>query len=90
MADGQTDSFRTVHGMHGPRGAFEARAISEAVGVSKPHAAMFETALEQMRVPKQDYGRVMMLGNDLERDVAGANALGLTSVWLNWSVISCT
>jgi len=85
VADGLTASFKTVHGMHGLWDAFEARAISEEVGVSKPHAAMFETALEQMGVPKQDYSRVMMLGNDLERDIAGANALGLTSVWLNWS-----
>ena len=75
--------------MHGLWDAFDARAISEEVGVSKPHAAMFETALEQMRVPKQDYGRVMMLGNDLERDSPGSTALGLTIVWLNWSPSRC-
>jgi putative hydrolase of the HAD superfamily len=26
-----------------------------------------------------------MLGNRLERDVRGANALGLISVWLDWA-----
>lgn len=85
VADGLTASFKAVHGMHGLWDAFEVRAISEEVGVNKPHAAMFEAALEPMGVCKEDYGRVMMLGNDLERDIAGANALGLTSVWLDWS-----
>ena len=26
-----------------------------------------------------------MVGNNLERDIKGANALGIISVWLNWS-----
>ena len=26
-----------------------------------------------------------MVGNNLERDIKGANQLGLISVWLNWS-----
>ena len=26
-----------------------------------------------------------MVGNNLERDIAGANALGLISVWLDWA-----
>jgi putative hydrolase of the HAD superfamily len=26
-----------------------------------------------------------MVGNNLERDIAGANALGLRSVWLDWA-----
>jgi putative hydrolase of the HAD superfamily len=33
----------------------------------------------------EDYGRTVMVGNYLERDIKGANALGMISVWLDWS-----
>jgi putative hydrolase of the HAD superfamily len=54
------------------------------VGVEKPHPAMFEAALAQLGIDRADYGRVVMVGNYLARDIAGANALGLISVWLDW------
>ena len=41
---------------------------------------MFLAALNQL-----DYASVLMLGNNLERDIKGANQLGVTSVWLDWS-----
>lgn len=32
----------------------------------------------------QDYGGCVMVGNNLARDIAGANRLGMRSVWINW------
>jgi putative hydrolase of the HAD superfamily len=32
-----------------------------------------------------DYHRVVMVGNNLERDVVGANRLGLISVFFRWN-----
>ena len=46
---------------------------------------MFLTALKGLGIPKGDYGRVIMVGNHLARDIRGANALGLISVWLDWA-----
>ncbi|MCK6579354.1 MAG: HAD family hydrolase [Anaerolineae bacterium] len=65
--------------------AFAALAVSEQVGVDKPDPRMFRAALDAMNIPAEDYPRVVMFGNNLSRDIKGANALGLISVWLSWS-----
>ncbi len=46
---------------------------------------MFTHALDQLGVTSSEYPRCIMVGNRLDRDVKGANDLGLISVWLNWS-----
>jgi putative hydrolase of the HAD superfamily len=85
VADGYAQSFRNILGQHGLFDLFEVHAISSEVGVSKPHADMFRCALDGLGIAPADYGRVIMLGNHLGRDVKGANELGLISVWLDWS-----
>lgn len=84
VADGPVATFENVLGHFGLLRIFEARAISEEVGVEKPHARMFETALQALEIERRDYGRVVMVGNNLERDIFGANQLGLLTIWLNW------
>lgn len=85
VADGFTDTFRNVFTQHGLLDRFDAMAISEEVGVMKPDPRMFRAALDRLGVPEADYGRVVMVGNHLGRDIKGANGLGLVSVWLRWS-----
>jgi putative hydrolase of the HAD superfamily len=85
VADGPTDTFRNVLTQHGLRDLFEVMATSEDVGVCKPDPRMFRTALDALGIPESDYGRVVMVGNHLERDIKGANGLGLVSVHLRWS-----
>ncbi len=85
VADGLAASFRNILGQHGLYACFEVHAISELVGVDKPHPAIFHAALDGLGIRPQDYPRVLMVGNTLERDVKGANALGLTSVWIDWA-----
>ncbi len=41
--------------------------------------------LEELGVSEGDYGRTVMVGNRLERDVKGARELGLIAVWIDWS-----
>ena len=41
--------------------------------------------MRQLGVAREDYGRVLMLGNNLERDIKGANTVGMISVWLDWA-----
>jgi HAD superfamily hydrolase (TIGR01549 family) len=85
VADGPRATFDNVLGHYGLLSCFEVLAISEEVGVEKPAPAMFETALRGLGIEQADYGRVVMVGNYLTRDIAGANALGLISIWLNWA-----
>jgi putative hydrolase of the HAD superfamily len=85
VADGKASSFKNILSGHDLLDLFEVHAISELVGVSKPHPSMFRTALDGLGIQPDDYGRVIMVGNFLERDVKGANALGLISVWIDWA-----
>jgi HAD superfamily hydrolase (TIGR01549 family) len=84
VADGPVLTFKNNLGPHGLYELFDAVSISEAVGVLKPHPGIFHNALAQLGLMEQDYGRVLMLGNNLARDVKGANELGMISVWLDW------
>ena len=85
VADGFTDTFRNVFTQHGLIDLFAVMAISEEVGVKKPDPRMFRTALDALGIRAADYGRVVMVGNHLGRDIKGANGHGLVSVWLRWS-----
>jgi putative hydrolase of the HAD superfamily len=62
---------------------FDTASISELVGVSKPDRRMFLTALAALDVDPADYARVVMVGNNLERDIIGANSLGLTTILIH-------
>ncbi|MBN2004715.1 MAG: HAD-IA family hydrolase [Anaerolineae bacterium] len=85
VADGPAATFHNILTRHKVYGLFDAFSISELVGVEKPHPQLFLHALEQLRVRREDYGRILMVGNNLARDIKGANQLGLISVWLSWS-----
>ena len=53
---------------------------SEEVGVSKPHAGIFEHALARVSTTAAD---AVMLGDAWPADVEGARAIGIRPVWLN-------
>jgi HAD superfamily hydrolase (TIGR01549 family) len=85
VADGPRGTFENVLRQYGLYDSFDALAISGDVGVTKPDPLMFHTALRALSIPETDYSRVVMVGNNLSRDIKGANDLGLISVWLDWS-----
>ena len=85
VADGSAATFTNNLGPYGLYELFDAYAISEEVGVSKPDARMFTHALEKLGIGPDDYQRVVMMDNHLGRDIGGANRLGLVSVCLDWS-----
>jgi putative hydrolase of the HAD superfamily len=85
VADGPVSTFRNILTAYDLFHLFDALAISEEVGVDKPAPKMFTYALDQLNLAAKDYGRVIMVGNNLPRDIKGANALGLISVWLDWA-----
>lgn len=85
VADSRPDTPPNVLRQHGLYDLFDTLAISEVVGASKPDARIFRMALYALRIPETDYHRVVMVGNNLERDIVGANRLGLVSVFFHWN-----
>lgn len=85
VADGRPGTYRNVLSRNGLYELFDVHTISEQLGVEKPHPRMFTHTLEQLGVLPQDYGRTLMVGNNLERDVSGANQVGMISVWIDWA-----
>lgn len=85
VADGEWESFQNVYRKNGLGYCFEEWVVSEVVGEQKPARSMFDAAMEKMRLSDADKPFIIMIGNNLKKDVAGANRYGLTSVWLDWS-----
>ncbi|MDE6989060.1 MAG: HAD family hydrolase [Lachnospiraceae bacterium] len=85
VADGEEASFENIFAENGLRGCFEAWVVSETVGKQKPEPVMFQTAMDAMGLSDADKRRIVMIGNNLKKDVAGGNRFGLTTVWLDWS-----
>lgn len=85
VADGRLGTYTNVLGQHDLLKYFETMAISELVGVEKPDPRMYQQALNELGIGARDYPRVVMVGNRLDRDVRGANQLGLISVWIDWA-----
>ena len=87
VADGPRQSFVNLLNQHGLWDLFDAHVISEDVGKLKPDPAMFDAALSAVGLDRRDARHVVMVGNNLERDIRGANALGITTVLMDWSTL---
>jgi putative hydrolase of the HAD superfamily len=83
VADSRPNTPPNVLRQHGLLELFETLAISEVVGTIKPDPRIFRVALNALHIEEKDYPRVVMVGNNLERDVVGANRLGLISVFFH-------
>lgn len=59
---------------------FEIMSISARVGYQKPHAAIFEHALDLLDVPAD---RAIHVGDDPDADVAGARRVGIEPVLID-------
>ena len=85
VADGPKATFINNLSPYGLYDLFDVYSVSETIGVEKPHPTMFLDALNKLEIPSSDYDKVLMVGNNLSRDIKGANDLGLISVWLDWA-----
>jgi putative hydrolase of the HAD superfamily len=85
VADGRLQSFDNIYAEQGLRYCFDGWVVSEVLNTRKPDALMFQTAMDQLGLGEADKGRIIMVGNNLSRDVLGANLFGIASVFLDWS-----
>jgi putative hydrolase of the HAD superfamily len=58
---------------------FEVIIVAGEIGTGKPHPEPFLAALEALGL---DAGEAVMIGNDAARDIAGAEAVGIRTLWV--------
>jgi len=46
---------------------------------------MFQAAMDALGLTDADKGRIIMVGNNLKRDILGANRFGIHSVLIDWA-----
>ena len=86
VADGKNLSFENVYTrQYKLRSCFDAWIVSETMGYRKPDPEMFQGAMDALSLLPEDKHRIVMVGNNLGRDVLGANCFGIVSVWIDWS-----
>jgi putative hydrolase of the HAD superfamily len=60
---------------------FDIILIEGEYGVGKPDQRVFTEALRKLKAPAAG---AWMVGDDLERDIAGAQKLGICTIWMDW------
>lgn len=79
-ADSGEREIRNVLERVGLSELFDRVFCFEVVGFRKPSAAYFQTVLKLLDLSPD---RVFMVGDDFATDVAGANSVGIRSIWFN-------
>ena len=59
---------------------FDPIIISGEVGSGKPNPKLFQMALERLAVTPEE---TVMIGDSLSRDIGGARAVGIRTIWVN-------
>ncbi len=85
VADGAKTSFDNIYLAHELDYCFHAKAISAELGQEKPAALMFQHAMDSLGLKEEDKHRIVMIGNNLKRDVVGAKRMGIVSVLASYS-----
>ncbi|MBP1753669.1 MAG: hydrolase [Firmicutes bacterium] len=85
VADGTKTSFDNIYLANGLDYCFSAKAISGELGQEKPAPIMFLHAMKALGLNDDDKRRIVMIGNNLKRDVVGANRMGIVSILASYS-----
>lgn len=83
LTNGAPDLQREKLKASGLEYLFSAVIISGDHGIGKPNPIIFTIMLDQLNVSAS---QAIMIGNSLERDIAGASAAGIRSVWIDLGV----
>jgi HAD superfamily hydrolase (TIGR01549 family) len=79
VTNGASDLQRRKLALAGLDGYFDVVVASCDIGIGKPDPAIFVAALDALGV---DPGDAVMVGNDRERDIEGAEAAGIRALWI--------
>jgi len=79
LTNGAPDLQREKIAASGLGDFFQAVTISGEYGIGKPRAEIFHRLAGSMKV---EAAEAVMVGNSLERDIAGARNAGITSIWI--------
>jgi putative hydrolase of the HAD superfamily len=80
ITNGGSDGQRTKIERFSLATHFDYVGIEGEVGVGKPHPGAYERALRQLEADARD---AWMVGDNLEWDVEGAQAVGILGIWLD-------
>lgn len=80
LTNGAPDLQREKIEASGLREFFSAVVISGEHGIGKPKPAIFQKLLDQLEVTAEE---AVMIGNSMERDIAGAHAAGIRAIWIH-------
>jgi len=79
LTNGAPDLQREKIGATGLEPLFKAIAVSGEHGIGKPRPEIFHKLLAELGVTPEE---AVMVGNSLERDIAGASNAGIRSIWI--------
>jgi putative hydrolase of the HAD superfamily len=79
LTNGAPDLQREKIAATGLESFFKAIAVSGEHGIGKPKPQIFHRLLDDLGVGAEES---VMVGNSLERDIAGARNAGIRSIWL--------
>ena len=79
LTNGAPDLQREKIAASGLESFFQAIAVSGEHGIGKPKPEIFHRLLSELGV---EPGEAVMVGNSLERDIAGARNAGIRSIWI--------
>jgi HAD superfamily hydrolase (TIGR01549 family) len=79
VTNGTSDLQRRKLALAGLAERFDVVVAACDVGIGKPDPAIFAAALDALGVAA---GEVVMVGNDFDRDIRGARAAGIRSLWI--------
>lgn len=85
VADGPPETFQNVLKPRGIWELMQGHVISGNIGELKPSPKMFAAAMDVLGLGDADKSQVVMVGNNLSRDIKGANDFGLQSLFVAWS-----
>lgn len=85
VADGTKASFDNIYRENGLDYCFTAKAISGELKHEKPSEIMFLHAMKELGLTEEDKNRIVMIGNNIKRDILGANRMGITSILISYS-----
>lgn len=81
ITNGVSQTQRSRLALHDFEKYFDAIVVSGEFEIAKPNPAIFQEALRLLAI--KPGGRVLMVGDSLSSDMAGANLSGLSSCWYN-------